>query len=494
MINADMHKQVRVGVIDVGSNSVRLVVYNALKRVPVPLFNEKVLCGLALGLEKTGKLNPEGVMLAHQTLARFIRLAAALEVKSLHVLATAAVRDAVDGQAFVTECEQRYNIRIRIFSGVEEARYATLGIMAAFPGAFGLIGDLGGGSLELARIGDDKVEAACSFPLGLLRLLAAAEGDKKKAASLIDSYIKDLPLFQEVKGKSFYAVGGGFRNLAKIYIALTHYPLRILHHYTVPTSSFLSVLKNITQIPLTRLEALSGISGRRAETLPYTALVMERIIALMQPSRIVFSAYGIREGFLFGQLSAEEQAEDPLIASCITMIRQIDEPPAYGYELHQWMAPLFADETQETSHLRLGACILSGLARYEHTEYRAEIAFRRFLDSFVIGVSHRARLFIATALFHRYKSAADDTILSAALLLLEDEALKTARIIGLAMRLGHNISAGMPGVLPATSLTIQHDTLVLGFQEGSGLLMGEAVQKRLDKLAQVMGLKVEVRG
>lgn len=480
--------QTRVGVIDIGSNSVRLVVYDALKRVPMPLFNEKMLCGLALGLEKTGKLHPGGVILAHKTLARFIQLSHALHVKHLHVIATAAVRDAADGQAFVRQIEQLHQIKIRIFSGEEEANYAALGIMAAMPEANGMVGDLGGGSLELTKLEGGKIEGSQSFPLGVLRLLGAAEGDRTKTSAIVERCLHHLPLFNTMKGGNFYAVGGGFRNLAKIYIALTHYPLRILHHYIVPANKFLPILQDISKIQSEKLESMTGISGRRAETLPYTALIMESIITKAQPANIVFSAYGIREGFLFDQLSKKERQKDPLIAGCTDMITQIAELPEYGHELCAWMTPLFPGESAEIQRLRLAASILSGLARYEHTEYRAEISFRRFIDSSITGINHPARLFIATALFHRYKSTVDSTILEAAMMVLEDEALNNARIIGLAMRLGHNISAGMPGILYKTSLSLSGKNLVLRFDQDTSLLMGEAVQKRLNKLAQIMRL------
>lgn len=488
MYNTVFPEQARVGVIDIGSNSVRLVVYDALKRVPMPLFNEKMLCGLALGLEKTGCLSPEGVVLAHTSLARFVRLSRMLHVQDLHVIATAAVRDAEDGKEFVRQIEKLHGIKVRVFSGEEEANYAALGIIAAIPEASGIVGDLGGGSLELIRLEKGKAEGAVSFPLGVLRLLTAAEGNKRKVSTIIESHLQDLSLFSTMEGQNFYAVGGGFRNLAKIYIALTHYPLRILHHYIVPVNKFLPVLKNISNLPVQRLEAIAGITGHRAETLPYTAQIIESLLIKARPANIVFSAYGIREGFLFDQLQGEEKQKDPLIAGCTDMITQVAELPEYGYELCQWMAPLFPGETAEIARLRLAACILSGLARYEHTEYRAEIAFRRFVDSSITGINHAARLFVAVALFHRYKSVVDTDILEAATVLLEDDALRIARIIGLAMRLGHNITAGMPGTLLKTTLTPSGSQLILQFDKETSLLMGEAVQKRFNKLAQVMRL------
>jgi len=492
-----------IGVIDIGSNSVRLVVYDGLKRVPLPLFNEKVLCGLARELEQTNRLHREAMVLAHQALARFIHLARIMHVHDLHIFATAAVRDAVDGKEFVAQVEARHGVNIRILSGEEEATYAAYGVLSSMPEARGIIGDLGGGSLELAQIHNHEVSLLHTFPLGVLRLVAsgdaasldATSNKKTKTIATIDKHLARFPVDALRPGDSFYAIGGGFRNLAKIYIALTHYPLRILHHYSVTSDKFLEVLHNISRIPLQTLQEMSGMSGKRAETLPYTALVMERIIAKFKPSTIVFSAAGVREGFLYASLPESHKIQDPLFAACNDMISPIEEHSDYSHELFEWMHPLFELETENTKRLRLAACILTSLARYEHTEYRAEIAYRRFLDSSICGIDHASRLFIACILFHRYKSTTDPLIMQAAMELLDDETMMTARVIGLAMRLAHNISASVPGIIHKTRLIVSRTTLNLQFDPDVSDLMGEAVTKRLEKLAMLLKLTpvIEVR-
>lgn len=493
MIEKNSSKTSSIGVIDIGSNSVRLVVYDALKRVPMPLFNEKMLCGLARDLEQTNRLNHEAIVLANQALARFIHLVRIMNVKELHIFATAAVRDAADGKEFVMQIEAQHGVKIRILSGEEEATFGAYGILSSMPEANGIIGDLGGGSLELAYLKDHQVGLLHSFPMGLLRLVSLSSGDKNKTIETIDRYLANFPIDSVEPGADFYAVGGGFRNLAKIYIALTHYPLRILHHYIVPAGQFLAVIKNMSKIPLQTLQHLSGVSGKRAETLPYTALVMERIITKYQPTNIIFSAYGVREGFLYAELADSMKSQDPLLAGCGDMISQVSELPDYGYELQEWMNPLFDFETAGTKRLRLAACILSSLARYEHTEYRAEIAYRRFLDSSITGIDHPSRLFIACALFYRYKTNMDQTVMDASTVLLEDDMMHTARIIGLAMRLGHNISASVPGIINKTRLIISRNSLILQFDPEVSDLMGEAVKKRLDKLASILQLIPDIQ-
>jgi polyphosphate kinase len=480
-----------IGVIDIGSNSVRLVVYDGLKRVPMPLFNEKLLCGLARGLGQTHRLSVEGMALAHNALARFIHLARIMRVGELHIFATAAVRDASDGKEFVTQIEARHGITIRTLTGEEEATFGAYGILSSMPDAKGIIGDLGGGSLELSYLQGSSVSHVHSFPIGLLRLVS--NDDRNATIAIIDNYLAQFPIDQIAPGTDFYAVGGGFRNLAKIYIALTHYSLRILHHYSVPATKFLSVLRNIAKIPPQALQEMSGVSGKRADTLPYTALILERIITRFKPANIIFSAYGVREGFLYAALADSEKSKDPLLAGCGDIISQLSELPDYGYELAEWMNPLFEYESPTTKRLRVAACILSSLARYEHTEYRAEIAYRRFLDSSITGIDHPSRLFIACALFHRYKTNTDATIMEAAMAILDDDTMVTARIIGLTMRLGHNISASVPGIINKTRLVLTKQNLTLHFEQEVADLMGEAVKKRLDKLAEILRVTPEIQ-
>ena len=160
-----------VAVIDIGSNSLRLVVYDAPRRAAHTLLNEKVMCGLGRGLERTGRLNPEGVVQAKANLQRFVALARAAGAARIDVLATAAVRDAEDGADFVNDVEKRLSIRVRVLPGAEEGRLSALGVLAGIPDAAGVVGDLGGGSIELAAIGNGRVGSVATLPIGPLRLI-----------------------------------------------------------------------------------------------------------------------------------------------------------------------------------------------------------------------------------------------------------------------------------------------------------------------------------
>jgi exopolyphosphatase/guanosine-5'-triphosphate,3'-diphosphate pyrophosphatase len=484
----------KIAVIDIGSNSVRMVVYDGLKRMPMPLFNEKRLCGLARDLEKTGKLHAEGRKLAEHSIARYVRLIRTMKVEHIIVLATSAVRDADDGQEFAAGLERTHKIKVTILTGEEEAKYAGLGILSSFYKADGVSGDLGGGSLELTPVSKGKLQSGVSFPIGPLRLMGGPK-DQKNSKLIIDSYLKAHPLLKKMEDKTFYAVGGGFRTLAKLFMDKKKYPVKILHDYRIPAKEWRELLGRVAETSPAKLAQIHPEAGKRAETLSLTAQVGERILAYGKPKDVIFSVYGIREGFLYGMLPSTIQKEDPLIAACADIIRHLspdntDTWSHYGHDLFNWMQPLFPKESPEFARLRLAACILLRLAWYEHTEYRGEIAFRWVLDAQFVALNHSERMFLALCIFHRYHSGEHKEIYRNALTLLDRKTIHKARIIGLSMRLGYNISGGGAGVLNVTTISIKQQKLQLEILKTSfAALYGDAVQKRFHKLANALQLK-----
>lgn len=508
--NAELQKvskETRIAVIDIGSNSIRLVVYDALKRALTPMFNEKAFCQLARDMEKTGKLSAKGVEFAYNTLERFNFLIKAMGIKDVMAFATSAVRDAKDGSIFIKKIEKDTGIKVQLLSGEEEARLAALGIISGFHEVDGVVGDLGGGSLELANIifqrQDGKIfsekeslKERKSFPIGPLRLFNMAGGNKAKARRIIDEYLLQFPLKETLKGKTFYAVGGGFRALAKLHMTREKYKINIIQHYKVTPKELQKTIK-LVMISGKNLTSL-GISSKRADTIAFTALVLERIIELGKPENIVISAYGVREGLLFDKLSPDIQNKDALISGSADIIAHIspnasDEWIGYGNELFDWMTPLFQNETDNIIRLRRAACLLKKISWYEHTAYRAEMAFRWILNAEIPAMDHAERVFLATAVFHRYKTDIDKEITGKAQSILDTKMLYRARVIGLAMRLAHNISGGAQGILPHTRIRIVGKKLELHRPKKHGVLITSDVSSRLEKLAIAMKLKPVIR-
>ena len=299
----------RVGIIDVGSNSIRLVVYERASRAPLPVFNEKVLCGLARGLDATGRLNPEGVEMALANIDRFTTLAHNMKVTSLDLLATAAVRDAADGADFMRELASRPGIKPHIVSGQDEARFSGYGVICGMPDASGVMGDLGGGSLELVAVGQGRLGNSSTLPVGPLRLMSSGKGDPKK--TVVDA-IENVRWLREETGKTFYAVGGAWRSFARLHMEQAGYPLHIIHHYDIAAEEARAVARLIAVQSAKSLEKMPGVSRRRVDTLPLACLALDRLLAALKPRNVVFSAFGLREGFYYSRLSEAERARHPL--------------------------------------------------------------------------------------------------------------------------------------------------------------------------------------
>lgn len=478
----------RVGVVDIGSNSIRLVVFDRLCRAPVPLFNEKVLCGLGRGLETTGRLNEDGVQLALANLTRFVTIAGAMEVSRLDLLATAAVRDASNGREFVAEIERRCRMPVAILAGEEEARLSALGVVSGIPDAHGLMGDLGGGSLELVELDHGKLGRHVTLPLGPLRLMAATD-DRDKARALVDKHLGSLGWLSELKGRTFYPVGGSWRTLARVHMEQARYPLHVIQQFQMSRRA----AEDLTRV-LSRLgkQSLAGLPRRRAEILPFGAIVLERLIKVTRPERIVFSAYGLREGHLYNQLPAAEQRRDPLIAACSDLAAAEKRFGLLGPLLSDWLDPLFPEDTAADRRLRLAICLLSDMAWREHPDYRASHAFTRMLHLPVGGIEHVERVIAALALAVRYGGEQDAPEIAAVRGMLSDEQRQRAIVTGLGLRLAYSVSGATVELLSRTALRRDERRVTLVLPPGEEAMHGEAVQRRLDALGRAVGLATAV--
>ncbi len=477
----------RVAVVDIGSNSIRLVVFAGATRAPMALFNEKVLCGLGRGLDATGKLNEAGVELALDNLVRFVRLAEAMEVGQIDLLATAAVRDAKNGAEFVAEAERRCGVKLRVISGEEEARLSALGVLSGIPGADGLMGDLGGGSCEIVTLDKGKIGAHATLPIGPVRLMESMADDREAVRKVIDRHLEKVEWLEAVRGRSFYPVGGAWRALARLHMAQSGYPLYVIHEYSVSRRDAEELAQVISHLGKRSVAAILGVSKRRVETLPFAALMMERLLRLARPERIVFSAFGLREGYLFDSLATAEKRRDPLIAGCEEFAAAEGRFGDFGSLLHSWIDPLFRGDDAQARRLRLAACTLSDTGWREHPDYRAQQGFTRILRLPVCGIDHPGRVALALAVHLRYGGDGDDPEIQAVLGMLDDEQRSYWTIVGLALRLAYSLSAATPKLLRQTGINLTDAKLTLLLPKGNDVLYGEAVERRLEALGRALG-------
>jgi exopolyphosphatase / guanosine-5'-triphosphate,3'-diphosphate pyrophosphatase len=480
----------RCAVVDLGSNSVRLVVYEGACRNPVAIFNEKAVLRLGRGLQATGRLNDEGIGQAFTVLHRYHAVARAMGAAQCEVLATAAVRDARNGADFVAALQSRLpGVPIRVLSGLQEAEYSADGVLCGIPMADGILADIGGGSLELVRLDRGARGESHTLSLGAIRLAERADGDPVRARAIAEVDLATVSWLAEGTNRDLYLVGGAWRALARIHMAQTGYPLQMVHHYTIGREEARDLTGVIAGAGRRALERLPGLSRRRIDDLPYAAVVLRRVLRATGVRRVVFSASGLREGWFMQRMPEAIRGEDPLMAAGRELAVRLGRDPNLPPALLDWTDPLFPTETSEGRRLREAACWMSDIGSHDHPEFRAEQAFLRVLRQPGIGLDHHARAFLAMAIAMRYEVDADAPFLRPARLLLDVASTHRAEVLGVALRLAYTLSAGTPDLLAGTGLRLSGSRLILRLEEDSGVFAGESVVRRLDRLAQEVGLE-----
>lgn len=494
--SADSSTPRQAAVIDVGSNSVRLVIYRLEGRAIWTVFNEKALAGLGRDLRTTGRLPPDGVDHALAILRRFRVVLDGWPAPDVAVVGTAAVREAADGPDFVRRVREETGFSIRVLTGEEEARFAALGVIAGQPDADGVAGDLGGSSLELIPVSGGAPGAGLTLPLGPFALGAPKSLNIDKTRKVIDQRL--APLARSFRAPQFYAVGGAWRNLALLHMALSDYPLRIAHQYEISRSDALAAARFVQRQSKQSLERIEGASKKRFDTLPHAALVLDALIEHLGIEKVVISAFGVREGLLLGAMAPDVRRRDPLIEGCeaLTELRglSVDLGPA----LEAWLAPVFEQlEPMFGARDRLllaAACRLADLGARLHPDHRADLAFDQVLRAPIAGLNHCERAFLACAVFSRHTAQADTPVRATIARVLSPERRQRARALGAAIRLGADLSGRNPALLADTSLKITGGKLVLGADpQARAALAGEQTPKRAAALAQALKLKLEIR-
>jgi exopolyphosphatase/guanosine-5'-triphosphate,3'-diphosphate pyrophosphatase len=477
------------GVIDIGSNSMRLVVYDSLSRAPFPRFNEKSMVALGAGLDEDGNFTADVIGKALHAVRRFAAIARAMKVERLHVIATEATRKAKNGGELVDGIRTETGLETRILTGEEEAFYTATGVISGFFQPKGLVGDIGGGSLEVAEVLGDRVgERRSSMPLGAFPVKAILDADYGEAKSKIDAILQESlpPLLTE---PVFYCVGGGWRALARVHIASSKAPVSVVHGYEMPAEEARNLAKSIAKMTPEEVADLPDVPSRRIDTLPASALVLSRVLKSLKPDRVVFSAYGLREGWLFSQLDVEEQYRDPLLEGAMAIGLPAARVPEFSEALGRWTHDLFPGETQEDRRIRLSVCALTDLAWRDHDKVRAVESFRRLLQFPFIGLSHSERAYIAVAILARYGGKVDGAIKEAVETLLSASELRKAEILGRALLLGHRFSASVPDILADARLSINVDAVRLEVLNPKSIPDADAVQTRLRQFAKAAGVE-----
>ncbi len=474
----------------------RLVAYEALTRSPNMIFNEKVLCGLGRGVAMSRMLPQDGVARSLAALKRFHALCDIMGIQDVRPIATAAVRDAANGRQFLTQAEAEIGKPIRLLSGVEEARLGALGVASSIHRPDGVVGDLGGGSLELTDVSGEAFGAGVTLPLGGLSLMDLSDRSPRKAARVARDALARAPALAGLNGRTFYAVGGTWRALARLHMRQRRYPLHVMHNYVIPSRDALEFARLVERIEAEALEDIESVSTARRPLLAYGAVVLEEIIRQYEPASLVVSAMGVREGLMFESLSAEDRARDPLIETAAEFNRSRARSPEHAGELYAWLSRFLETthlgESEEEARLRRAACLLSDISWAAHPDYRAEQSHDTIVNANLTGVDHPARAFLALTVAFRHVSASEDVGIGSHAL-VSSRQLDRARILGAAMRVAFILSAARPGVLPRISLRATGGKVSLALPASLAALNSERLQGRMKQFARLIGGDPEVR-
>lgn len=491
-----MRENQDAAVIDVGSNSVRLVIYRIDGRAMTPTLNEKVMAGLGRDLPRTGKLSEDGVEAAMRALKRFSTLIDALDVEDVYAVGTAAVRAAKDGKAFAKRMEDEAGIPLRILDGADEARLSALGVAGGAPDAQGVVGDLGGASLELVEIDPSGPGRGETFSLGPLALAGDDSFDYGRVTDLVSEGLAGAKTLSG-RGGDFYAVGGAWRAIGRIDMALRDHPLGVLHYHEMSRNEVLKVCDVVRKQSKKSLEKLEEASAKRADTLPYAAVVLERVMLGGQFDRMILSAFGLREGVLLERMSPHALATHPLIAAAEALAGRGERTRSFGAALEQWIAPMFAAEQfvfapRREQTLRGAAARLADVGGPLHPDQRIEVIFDLVLRAPLAAINHEERAFLAAAIHHRYAKTPPRHA-NAYLRLLSEEQQAAAYTLGTALRLGADLSGRSESLLAGFEPSAQDGKLVLKVKKKVAHLMTDTVQRRLESAAATFGLVAETR-
>ena len=482
-----------VAVIDIGSNSVRLVVYERMARSLISVFNEKTLCGLGREVQSTGLLAPDAVDKALTSLKRFHALCKIQKVGRVYAIATAACRDATNGPDFIAKAERICGTRIEILSGPREAKLSALGVVSGIHKPDGIVGDLGGGSLELVDVRGHQVRGGVTLPLGSLALQDLSHKSLKRAERIVKNELSEVARLKAGRGRTFYAVGGTWRALARIHIIQSGYPLKVMHGYSIPASEALDFVRRLRRLVAANMLAnIEAVADARRPLLAYAALVLEYIIRVARPKTITFSTFGVREGLLFSMLPESERNLDGLICAAQSLNELLSRSARHAQELIGWTDRLVRvvrlRESEEERRLRHAACLLSDIGWRAHPDHRGEQTLEIITNGNFGSISHQGRAMVALSVFFRYAGLSEENQPPA---IIQQQVtaplLERARMRGAAFRVAHLISAARPGVLPATHFRTQDRKLRLVFEHRMVDLVADRVGSRFKQLARLLG-------
>lgn len=478
-----MSKTEKIAVIDIGSNSCRMVIYEQSGAALIPYFNEKTMAGLGRDLSETRRLSPAGKELALKTFHRFRAITSSLNIRNIRVVATAAVREATDGADFKAHAEKILGQSIKVLSGADEGRLSALGVSVGFMEPKGLIADLGGTSMELRGV-DADAEGE-SFLLGPLARAGDVDLSFEKRAKLIKKVLGESALAKSFSGKSLYAVGGAWRNVAAVHMRLRNYPLSVAHGYRMSPSDVNDVIEaaELAQSDKLTRELLLSVSKRRFDTLPHAALLLKTLLTHIGAKRAIISSFGLRDGVAIEGMKAS--GEVGLLDAVPLFLRSNPQSRLFGRELYSFIHSI-SDQFDQPEPVLRAICMMADAGARMHPDHRANLVHEQILRAPLPAIDHTQRLFAAYAAASRYTFKFTEDPQYAGLLSLGLK--RRAKILGTAMRLGSVYSGRSGPILATAKIAVEDKTLCMRVDRNYSDLISDTVERRLSQLSGLMKL------
>jgi exopolyphosphatase/guanosine-5'-triphosphate,3'-diphosphate pyrophosphatase len=330
-----------------------------------------------------------------------------------------------------------------------------------------------------------------TLPLGGLALQDIAGKSIKKAERLVEDAFADLDILHDGEERTFYAVGGTWRALARLHMWQTGYPFHVMHNYRISAREALEFSRLVHRVDTETLSKIEVVNAARRPLLAYAALVLENLVRTIKPKEVIISVLGVREGLLYSLLSARERARDPLIAAAADLNVLRSRSPRHGEELIAWtdrfMASSGLEESTDERRLRHAACLLGDIGWRAHPDYRGEQSMNIIAHGACVGVDHPGRAYLGLSVYFRHAGLSEEDMPWRIRELATPRMLDRARVLGAAMRVAYILTAGQGGVLPKTPMQVKRGRLALRLPGRFASLASDRLYGRLRQLARLVG-------
>ena len=469
----------KIGIIDLGSNSARLVIVNLFSEGYFVVEDElKENVRLGQDMERDGFLKPQRVAETIKTLKMFRKLCDASGVSRIIAVATAAVRRAKNQRSFLDEIQASCGIKIRVLSAEEEAVFVYRGVINTMDMPKGLILEIGGGATKIVYYNRRNIINYATLPFGAVTLTGLFSGDglkpEEQAAKIEEFFseqLKKVEWIGEVDPEvQMIGVGGSFRNLFKISKMVHKYPLDIVHGYTMTSGEFDKVYDMIKVLDIDKKKKIKGLSAERADILPAALAIIKSFVSFFGFEKFMFSGSGLREGIMFNQalpLTEEKPISDVLNYSLTTLVKyygcdvkHVEHVVNLSIQLFKQLRVLHKFPRQFLKVLKVAATLHDCGQRIKFYNHQRQSCYI-ILNAALYGVSHRDIVLAAfTACCHkkedinlyewsRYKD------------ILQEDDIEIVKRLGIMLRIAESLDRAMSGTVKSINCDILGDSVIM---------------------------------